>query len=209
MEKLSVRAFICWYRESDKIYGLRFDSSDERRLYFAAAGSTNIWKSCNFNTLPAYNNRGRTLFPGRPLNSITSVNHMTSLWPSIILLSFSIPQGGVYGLLGPNGAGKTSTIRMMIGITVPIPEGQLFGKISSRATDNVGYLPEERGLYKKIKVLDHLVFLGHCTAIARRRRQAKSAGLVRAPAIDVAAEEGGRAVQGHAAENSVHRCPAA
>jgi len=77
-------------------------------------------------------------------------------------LSFSIEQGGVFGLLGPNGAGKTSTIRMMIGITAP-DSGQitLFGKPFERKSLNkVGYLPEERGLYKKMKILDQLVFLG-------------------------------------------------
>src|SRR3979411_3094410 len=77
-------------------------------------------------------------------------------------LSFNIEQGGVFGLLGPNGAGKTSTIRMMIGITVP-DSGQinLFGKPFERSSLNkVGYLPEERGLYKKMKIIDQLVFLG-------------------------------------------------
>ena len=77
-------------------------------------------------------------------------------------LSLSIPPGGIYGLLGPNGAGKTSTIRMMIGIIVP-DSGRIsvFGQPLSRAhMDQFGYLPEERGLYKKMKVLEHLVFLG-------------------------------------------------
>ena len=77
-------------------------------------------------------------------------------------LSFNIAQGGVFGLLGPNGAGKTSTIRMMIGITVP-DSGQinLFGKPFERKSLNkVGYLPEERGLYKKMKIIDQLIFLG-------------------------------------------------
>jgi ABC-2 type transport system ATP-binding protein len=77
-------------------------------------------------------------------------------------LSFGIEQGGVFGLLGPNGAGKTSTIRMMIGITVP-DSGQvnLFGKpFERKALHRIGYLPEERGLYKKMKILEQLVFLG-------------------------------------------------
>jgi ABC-2 type transport system ATP-binding protein len=77
-------------------------------------------------------------------------------------LSLSIPAGGIYGLLGPNGAGKTSTIRMMIGIIVP-DSGRIsvFGQPLSRAhMDEFGYLPEERGLYKKMKVVEHLVFLG-------------------------------------------------
>jgi ABC-2 type transport system ATP-binding protein len=77
-------------------------------------------------------------------------------------LSFSIEQGGVFGLLGPNGAGKTSTIRMMIGITAPDSGTiNLFGKPFERSSLNrVGYLPEERGLYKKMKILDQLIFLG-------------------------------------------------
>ncbi|HEY7402464.1 MAG TPA: ATP-binding cassette domain-containing protein [Candidatus Angelobacter sp.] len=77
-------------------------------------------------------------------------------------LSFGIEQGGVFGLLGPNGAGKTSTIRMMIGITVP-DSGQinLFGKpFERKALHKIGYLPEERGLYKKMKIIDQLIFLG-------------------------------------------------
>jgi ABC-2 type transport system ATP-binding protein len=77
-------------------------------------------------------------------------------------LSFDIREGSVYGLLGPNGAGKTSSIRMMIGITMP-DEGEvrLFGeKFHRELLHRVGYLPEERGLYKRMKVLDHLVFLG-------------------------------------------------
>jgi ABC-2 type transport system ATP-binding protein len=69
--------------------------------------------------------------------------------------------GEIYGLLGPNGAGKTSTLRMMIGISVP-DSGQvlILGEPLSRAhTNRFGYLPEERGLYKKMKVLTHLVLL--------------------------------------------------
>jgi ABC-2 type transport system ATP-binding protein len=77
-------------------------------------------------------------------------------------LSFNIEEGAVFGLLGPNGAGKTSTIRMMIGITVPDSgEIRMFGKpFERKSLQRVGYLPEERGLYKKMKVLEHLIFLG-------------------------------------------------
>jgi len=76
-------------------------------------------------------------------------------------LSFAIEQGSVFGLLGPNGAGKTSSIRMMIGITVPdTGEVDMFGAPFHRGMlQMVGYLPEERGLYKKMKVLEMLVFL--------------------------------------------------
>jgi len=77
-------------------------------------------------------------------------------------LSLSIEAGQMFGLLGPNGAGKTSSIRMMMGITIP-DSGSigLFGKpFERKSLEKVGYLPEERGLYKKMKVIDQLVFFG-------------------------------------------------
>ena len=73
-------------------------------------------------------------------------------------LSFDVRAGRVFGFLGPNGAGKTTTIRMIVGITAP-DEGQieLFGRRISNETQNrIGYLPEERGLYKKMKIVDQL-----------------------------------------------------
>jgi len=90
-------------------------------------------------------------------------------------LSLSIEAGQMFGLLGPNGAGKTSSIRMMMGITMP-DSGRinLFGKPFERTSlDRVGYLPEERGLYKKMKVIDQLVFFGQLHGVvaddARKR----------------------------------------
>ncbi len=77
-------------------------------------------------------------------------------------LSLSIGAGQMFGLLGPNGAGKTSSIRMMMGITIP-DSGRvsLFDKpFERKSLDRVGYLPEERGLYKKMKVLEQLIFFG-------------------------------------------------
>jgi ABC-2 type transport system ATP-binding protein len=73
-------------------------------------------------------------------------------------LSFEVRSGRVFGFLGPNGAGKTTTIRMIVGITAP-DEGsiELFGqRMSSGLQDRIGYLPEERGLYKKMKIADQL-----------------------------------------------------
>jgi ABC-2 type transport system ATP-binding protein len=73
-------------------------------------------------------------------------------------ISFNIRAGRVFGFLGPNGAGKTTTIRMIVGITAP-DEGiiELFGqKISPALQDRIGYLPEERGLYKKMKIFEQL-----------------------------------------------------
>ncbi len=77
-------------------------------------------------------------------------------------LSFAIPAGHIFGLLGPNGAGKTSTIRMMVGITIPDAGSlRLFGSsLSRKLLERVGYLPEERGLYRRMSVIDNLTFLG-------------------------------------------------
>jgi ABC-2 type transport system ATP-binding protein len=75
-------------------------------------------------------------------------------------LSLQVHRGRVFGLIGPNGAGKTTTIRMIVNITVPDSGGiKLFGQpMSSRLQDRIGYLPEERGLYKKMKVGEQLRF---------------------------------------------------
>lgn len=73
-------------------------------------------------------------------------------------LSFEVKPGRVFGFLGPNGAGKTTTIRMIVGITAPDTGSiELFGrKITTEVQNRIGYLPEERGLYKKMKVHDQL-----------------------------------------------------
>lgn len=87
-------------------------------------------------------------------------------------LTLMVPKGGIFGLLGPNGAGKTTTIRMMLSIILP-DEGKvtLFGGegASRQLSDRIGYLPEERGLYKKMQVLEHLQFLAEAKGLPRRR----------------------------------------
>jgi ABC-2 type transport system ATP-binding protein len=82
-------------------------------------------------------------------------------------LSLTIEKGSVFGLLGPNGAGKTSTIRMMMGITMPDSgEVIVFGEPYKRAhLDRIGYLPEERGLYKKMKLVEQLSFLAELKGV--------------------------------------------
>jgi ABC-2 type transport system ATP-binding protein len=93
-------------------------------------------------------------------------------------LSLRIEPGTMFGLLGPNGAGKTSTIRMMVGMTLPDSGTvRLFDEPFRRDhLRRVGYLPEERGLYKRMKVIDQLVFMGQlhgldrATAAARARQ---------------------------------------
>jgi ABC-2 type transport system ATP-binding protein len=93
-------------------------------------------------------------------------------------LSFSIPEGKVFGLLGPNGAGKTTTLRMLMRVLIP-DEGSievLGNPADDRTPDSIGYLPEERGLYPRMKIREVLVFLGALKGLAeaeasRRARQ--------------------------------------
>jgi ABC-2 type transport system ATP-binding protein len=75
-------------------------------------------------------------------------------------LSFSVSQGEIFGLIGPNGAGKTTTIRMMMDIIKPDSgEVTIFGeKLGEAIKNRLGYLPEERGLYKKLRVIDSIVY---------------------------------------------------
>jgi ABC-2 type transport system ATP-binding protein len=96
-------------------------------------------------------------------------------YPAVDHVSLSVPEGTIYGFLGPNGAGKTSTIRMMMRIILP-DEGtiRILGDDLDKVNlDRTGYLPEERGLYKKMRVLDLLTFFGEIRGIPRpeaRRR---------------------------------------
>lgn len=106
-------------------------------------------------------------------------------------LSLSIDAGQMFGLLGPNGAGKTSSIRMMMGITMP-DSGQvkLFEKPFERESlDRVGYLPEERGLYKKMKVLEQLVFFGQLHGVAAEDARKRATDWARRLEIDHALEK--------------------
>ena len=85
-------------------------------------------------------------------------------------LSFDIPEGSIYGLLGPNGAGKTTLIRIINQIIeadsgVVTINGE---KLNSEHIKIIGYLPEERGLYKKMTVADQLMFLGRLRGLSRR-----------------------------------------
>ena len=83
-------------------------------------------------------------------------------------LSLSVPRGAVYGLLGPNGAGKTTLIRMILDIIVPDTGSiEIFGRphLESGVSDLVGYLPEERGLYKKMQVRRVLRFLAELKGV--------------------------------------------
>ncbi len=88
-------------------------------------------------------------------------------------LSLSVPSGTVYGFIGPNGSGKTTTLRMIMNILVPDDGAiRIFGEeLQGACTDRIGYMPEERGLYKKMKVREILTFYGGLKRNGNVRRE--------------------------------------
>jgi ABC-2 type transport system ATP-binding protein len=89
-------------------------------------------------------------------------------------VSLRVPRGSIYGFLGPNGAGKTTTIRMMMSIFYPDSGSiSILGRNAEEIKDRLGYLPEEKGLYKNMKALDHVAYFGQLKGMtkgdARRR----------------------------------------
>jgi len=94
--------------------------------------------------------------------ALTGVTKRYDEFTAVDDLSLRVRPGRIFGLIGPNGAGKTTTIRMIVNITAP-DEGEieLFGqRMTAELQDRIGYLPEERGLYKKMKIVDQLRFFG-------------------------------------------------
>ena len=93
---------------------------------------------------------------------ITNVTKTFGKHVAVDELSLSVPQGSVYGFIGPNGSGKTTTLRMIMNILYP-DSGQIrvFGEpLKSTLCDRIGYMPEERGIYRRMKVRELLQFLG-------------------------------------------------
>ena len=90
-------------------------------------------------------------------------------------LSLDVRAGRVFGLLGPNGAGKTTTIRMIVNITAPDSGSiSLFGhKIDAKTQDRIGYLPEERGLYRRMRIADQLRFFAALKNLRGKEAEAK------------------------------------
>jgi ABC-2 type transport system ATP-binding protein len=105
--------------------------------------------------------------------ALTGVTKRFDEFTAVNDLSLRVRPGRVFGLIGPNGAGKTTTIRMIVNITAP-DEGkiELFGKqMSSELQDHIGYLPEERGLYKKMKIIDQLRFFGELKNVKGKKAE--------------------------------------
>lgn len=106
--------------------------------------------------------------------SLLSLQHIVKRYGSYIAsddVSFDIPKGKIFGLLGPNGAGKTTLIRMITRILYPDSGTILFNgeQLTDKHTENIGYMPEERGLYKKMKVGEHLIYLGRLKGLTKQQ----------------------------------------
>ncbi|MBP6515915.1 MAG: ATP-binding cassette domain-containing protein [Chitinophagales bacterium] len=101
-------------------------------------------------------------------------------------ISLSIQKGKIFGLLGPNGAGKTTLIRMITRILLPDSGTILFdGKPhNDKHTERIGYMPEERGLYKNMKVYDHLVYLAKLKGLSASDAKTKTVQWLQRLAID-------------------------
>ena len=112
-------------------------------------------------------------------NSALVVNSISKTYASVKAvenLSFTVEPGEIFGLLGPNGAGKTTSIRMILDIIKP-DHGQIVvlgGPMSEATKARIGYLPEERGLYNDMTLLDTLLFLGRLKGLDRRTAQARA-----------------------------------
>src|SRR4051812_4610703 len=103
----------------------------------------------------------------RPALKIDHVTKSFGDFTAVRDLSLEVKRGRIFGLIGPNGAGKTTTIRMIVNIMVPDSGRiELFGQpMSTALQDRIGYLPEERGLYRKMKVGEQLKFFAELKGV--------------------------------------------
>ncbi len=116
--------------------------------------------------------------------SAVEVNHIVKSYTDKLAvndLSFSIAQNEIFGLIGPNGAGKTTTIRMMMDIIKPDSgEVIVFGeKLSEASKNRLGYLPEERGLYKKLTIMESIIYLASLKNMDRSSIEEKADELLK------------------------------
>jgi ABC-2 type transport system ATP-binding protein len=110
-----------------------------------------------------------------PILQIQGVSKRYEAHQALDQVSFDVPKGSIFGLLGPNGAGKTSLIRIITQITGP-DEGQILFEgepLQPHHVKQIGYLPEERGLYKKMKVGEQLLYLARLRGLTREEAKVK------------------------------------
>jgi ABC-2 type transport system ATP-binding protein len=122
--------------------------------------------------------------------ALVAVEHVAKSFGATVAVkdvSFSVEPGEIFGLLGPNGAGKTTTIRMILDIFKP-DAGQiavLDGPMTEEKKNRIGYMPEERGLYRDVKVIDCMVYLAMLKGLDRQEARKRAlAYLERAELLD-------------------------
>jgi ABC-2 type transport system ATP-binding protein len=106
-------------------------------------------------------------------------------------LSFEVNAGEIFAMLGPNGAGKSTTMRMILDIIKP-DKGSLAvmgGKMTDATKDRIGYLPEERGLYRNVRVQDMMVYLGRLKGMSRSDAKVRAAELLKRIELDDVAKK--------------------
>ncbi|HEY2034064.1 MAG TPA: ATP-binding cassette domain-containing protein [Rhizomicrobium sp.] len=110
---------------------------------------------------------------------LTNVTKRFGTFTAVNDLSFALPRGRILGFLGPNGAGKTTSIRMMLGILKP-DEGavHILGGEATGQCGRIGYLPEERGLYKRMRADDSITYIATLKGVPRREAQKKARELL-------------------------------
>jgi ABC-2 type transport system ATP-binding protein len=112
--------------------------------------------------------------------NIDKVSKVFKEKPVVDKLSFTVHPGRILGLLGPNGAGKTTTLRMILDILQP-DEGKVTfddKRMNKNIRNRIGYLPEERGLYQKYRVLDVLLYFGRLKNLSRRKSHVETVRLL-------------------------------
>jgi ABC-2 type transport system ATP-binding protein len=116
-------------------------------------------------------------------NTIISVNHVSKSFGdfrAVDDLSFDVYEGEIFAMLGPNGAGKSTTIRMILDILKPDTGSiaVLGGPINDQKKEHIGYLPEERGMYRNVKVIEVMTYLGSLKGMTNRAAQKRGMELL-------------------------------
>ena len=139
----------------------------------------------------AASTRGAPAFTGDYALVLTGVTKRFGKHVAVDGLGLRIPRGSIYGFLGPNGAGKTTTIRMVMSILYP-DEGtiQILGQPNAESIkDRLGYLPEEKGLYKKMTVGDILTYFGRLKGLGGRVARERGRELLKRYGLGDAADK--------------------
>lgn len=115
--------------------------------------------------------------PRKNIIELIGINKSYQNFKALNNLNLKIPQGKIFGLLGPNGAGKTTLIRILNQILIPDTGEILFNgeKLSQKNITNIGYLPEERGLYRKMKIGNQAIYLAQLKGLSKKEAKEKLA----------------------------------